>query len=131
VRNVAGLWHSDGRAHHELQVLGEQRREPATPFYHLRYVATSEAERLATAERYERLVPDLRTEAYPVNALYLPERWSGVRTAAVPERDRGLIAAVAEPPPAPAGAAARVEPVTLADVERFNAGRAAGSLAAP
>jgi hypothetical protein len=88
LRNVPGLWSFDGSAHREPQVLGERRREPALPFYHLRFVITPENGRRATVGRYDELVPDLTTEAFPVNSMYLPEHWSGVRTAPVPASDR-------------------------------------------
>jgi hypothetical protein len=126
LRNVPGLWSSDGAAHREPRVLGERRREPALPFYHLRYVITSEAGRRETANRYDELVPDLRTEAYPVNALYLPERWSGLRAAPVPASDRPLIAAVAEPAPAPSAPAPALERVSVAEVDAYNAAREIG-----
>ncbi len=127
VRNVPGLWRFSGRSHQEAQVLGEHRREPDAALYHLRYVETPEADRRATAERYEQLLPGATTEAYPVNALYLPERWSGLRIAAVPDRDRPLVDAVANPAPvAPAGPPPPIEHASVADAERFNANRVVG-----
>jgi hypothetical protein len=124
LRNVPGLWRFDGRAHRDVEVLGEHLRAPASPLYHLRYVITAEDGRLATIDRYEPMAHDLTTEAYPVNALYVPERWSGVHTAPVPPRDRALIAAVADPAPAPAGPAPLgIEHASVADVDRFNTTR--------
>jgi hypothetical protein len=127
VRNVPGLWRFSGRAHHEAEVLGEHRREPDAALYHLRYVETREAQRHATAERYEALKAGATTEAYPVNALYLPEQWDGLQIAPVPERDRALVAAVARPAPR-ARAAHRPPPdgmehASVADVDRFNGNR--------
>ena len=124
LRNVPGLWSSDGSAHREPQVLGERRREPALPFYHLRFVITPENGRRAAVGRYDELVPDLTTEAFPVNSMYLPEHWSGVRTAPVPACDRPLIAAVLEPAPPPAGPPpAAIEHHSVADVDAYNSGR--------
>lgn len=113
VRNVPGLWRFDGRAHHGAEVLGEQRREPAAALYHLHYALAPEQRRLGTAERFERVLPGFATEAYPVNALYLPERWSGVRTDRVPrarpcsDRRRRSAGAAARAPPAGAVRARR------------------------
>ena len=60
------------------------------PIYHLRYAASPAAERLATALERERATPGLTTEAYAVNALALPEHWTGVETARGPRsRPRG------------------------------------------
>lgn len=122
VRNVSGLWSFDGSAHGEPQVLGEGRRASEAPLYHLHHATESLEQRHATARLSERLRPGRVTEAYPVNALYLPEYWSGVQTAPVPEPDRGLIAAVADPAPAPVGAAPEpLARVTAAEADAFNA----------
>jgi hypothetical protein len=124
VRNVPGLWRFDGRAHTEVDVLGEHRREPAAPFYHLRYVDTPAAHRQATVARYEQRGARPTTEAYPVNALYVPERWTGLQLAAVPERDRRLVDAVMRPAPAPDAAPPwPIEHASAADADRFNASR--------
>jgi hypothetical protein len=125
VRKVPGLWRFDGSAHTETQVLGEQRREPAAPFYHVRYAETTEVHRQAVVERYQPLAADRHTEAYPVNALYLPERWSGLQLAAVPAADRRLIEAVMRPAPAPNGAPPwPIEHASATDADRFNTSRA-------
>ena len=126
VRNVPGLWRFDGRAHHAAEVLGEHRREPGAAVYHLRYACTTEERRVATVESFERALPGQMTEAYPVNALYLPERWSGVRTVGVPEPDRDLIAAVAVPARAPERPAPPHALAAVADVDRFNMSRPIG-----
>jgi FkbM family methyltransferase len=126
VRNLPGLWRLDGRAHHGIEVLGEQRRIPNAPLYHLHYAVSSEEQRLVTAHRFERAMPGHVSETYPVNALYLPERWTGVRTEKVPDADRALIRHVLEPPLPPTPTprtTSPVEHVTVAAVDRFNASR--------
>ncbi len=99
VRNVPGLWTFTGLPHSCIEVLGERRRVPDAPIHHLRYAASPAAERLATALERERVEPGLTTEAYAVNALALPERWTGVETRPVPAADRALIERVAAPAP--------------------------------
>lgn len=122
VRNLPGLWSFDGSAHGEPQVLGEGRRVQQAPLYHLRFATESFEQRLATARRSEGLRPGHMTEAYSVNALYLPECWSGVETASVPAADRSLIAAVADAAAAPSQAAPEpLARVTAAEADAFNA----------
>jgi hypothetical protein len=99
VRNVPGVWTFTGLPHSCVDALGERRRVPGAPFYHLRYVASPAEERLATALERERVQPGLTTEDYAVNALAVPERWSGLETRPVPAGDRPAIERVAVPAP--------------------------------
>jgi hypothetical protein len=100
VRNVPGLWTFAGHPHSCIEVLGERRRVSDAPIYHLRYAASRAEERLETALERERLKPGLTTEGYEVNALAVPELWTGVETRAVPAADRAAIERVAAPAPA-------------------------------
>ena len=89
--------------------------------YHLGLLLETPAVRRGKAERFEALNPGAITEAYPVNAGYLPEDWEGVVTAAVPSADLALIAPVLAPPDAPSGTGAPLPPMTpVAEVDRFN-----------
>jgi hypothetical protein len=99
VRNLPGLWTFAGSCHSTVETLGERRRIPETPVYHLHLAEPGIEPRLATAHARERLTPGLLTETYRVNALPVPELWTGVETAEVPAEDRGMIEAVAVPAP--------------------------------
>jgi FkbM family methyltransferase len=127
VQNLPGVWSFAGTVHHAAEVLGERRRT-TEPIYHLNYLLVPHAERRRRAERFEALSPGAMTEAYPVNALYLPEEWDGVQTAPVPAADLAPIAHVLEPAPAPPPApTAPLPPVTpVREVDRFNSTRTPG-----
>jgi hypothetical protein len=73
------------------------------------------AGRIATAAARERLAPGLMTEGYAVNALSVPELWTGVETADVPPGDVSMIERVAIP--APAGASRARPPTERIDHE--------------
>jgi hypothetical protein len=114
VRNVPGLWTFTGKVHSVPIALGERSRIPESPIYHLHFAdPESRDSRIAMAAERERLAPALMTECYPVNALSVPELWSGVQTAAVPDEDAVLIeriAVPARPKPIPARPAERIPP---------------------
>ncbi len=110
IRNLPGLWSFAGTPHREIEVLGERRRVPEAPLYHLHFAEPDTGARLAAARRRERIAPGIMTEAFPVNAVSLPEYWSDLRTAAVPPEDRPAIEAVAEP----AAVTSRAEPAPAA-----------------
>src|SRR3954469_3733268 len=128
VRNVPGLWRFTGEMHDGAIVLGE-RRLVDLPLYHADLLLLDVDARRRKAEKYERLRPDHLAEGVPVNAIYVPEDWDGVETAAVPPEDRGALAAVfaangvAGEPAAPAEARRGRPPVphfTLDHIDRFN-----------
>ena len=97
VRNVPGLWTFEGGCHAKVQIIGERRRIPEAPLYHLRFSNPDTEARLATARaRYEAL-PGGMTEGFDVNAVSLPELWTGLKTIEVPEADRSAIELVAIP----------------------------------
>lgn len=143
VRNVPGIWRFTGEMHDGAIVLGE-RRLVDLPIYHADLLLLPVEDRRRKAERYERLRPDHLAEGVPVNAIYIPEDWSGILTEAVPQADRGPISAVlgggpdAAPLPAaaeaPGGAAGAgegagggpVEHATLEQINRFNTNRSVG-----
>jgi hypothetical protein len=110
IRNLPGLWSFAGTPHREIEALGERRRIPEAPLYHLHFAQPDTDERLAAARRREEIAPGIMTEAFPVNAVSLPEYWSGVRTAAVPDEDRAAIEAVADPAPVARDAGPRPAP---------------------
>jgi hypothetical protein len=112
VRNVPGVWSFAGHPHTAIEVLGERRRVPDAPLYHLHFAQAGLESRLATAQRREREMPDLRSEDFPVNAISLPELWTDVETAAVPPEDRDAVERVAVP--------AAVDPVPLPACERMD-----------
>ena len=98
-RNVTGLWTFRGRSHTDIQVLGERRRVPEAPLYHLHFADPDTEARLATARRRDSAAPGRSTESFNVNAVSVPELWTGLETAAVPERDRHAIEQVATAAP--------------------------------
>ena len=119
VRNLPGVWTFTGLPHSCIEVLGERRRVRDAPIYHLRYAASPAAERLATALEREHATPGLTTEAYAVNALALPERWTGVETRPVPAADRALIERVAAPAPVTPVAVPPAPRVSTHEAERL------------
>jgi hypothetical protein len=90
VRNLPGLWAFGGSMHSSTDVLGEPRRVARATFYHLHYVLKGVDSRLETAQRCERQRPGHMTEAYPANALYIPEHWTerGARARVHRRRER-------------------------------------------
>lgn len=97
VRNVPGLWMFEGGCHATVQILGERRRIPEAPLYHLRFADPDTEARLATARGRDTAVPGRMTEGFNVNAVSLPELWTGLQTAEVPEADRRAIEQIAVP----------------------------------
>ncbi|MDP9134666.1 MAG: hypothetical protein M3N56_07545 [Actinomycetota bacterium] len=91
VRNVPGLWTFEGGCHAGVQILGEHRRIPEAPLYHLHFADPDTEARLAMARRRDRAVPGRMTEGFNVNAVSLPELWTELETKAVPEQDRHAI----------------------------------------
>lgn len=125
VRNVPGLWRFTGAMHDGAIVLGE-RGLADLPIYHADLLALDVEARRRKAERYERLRPDHINEGASVNAIYVPEDWSGVASATVCEEDAQLIARVldAPQPTAPSSASyAAVQHATRFEVDRFNTSR--------
>jgi hypothetical protein len=124
IRNVPGLWTFRGGCHAGVEALGERRRIPDAPLYHLRFAVPDAEARVATARRRDSAVPGLLTEGYNVNAVSVPELWTGIETAEVPEVDRQAIERVASPAavaPRPAPAA---EPIPPHEAERLLTTRA-------
>jgi hypothetical protein len=117
IRNLPGLWSFAGTPHREIEVLGERRRVPEAPLYHLHFAEPDTDQRLESARRRERIAPGIMTEAFPVNAVSLPEHWSDLRTAAVPPEDRAAIEAVADPAPVPSHAEAAAAPTVIPSAE--------------
>ncbi len=128
IRNLPGLWSFAGTPHREIEVLGERRRVPEAPLYHLHFAAPDTDERLAAARQREGFAPGIMTEAFPVNAVSLPEYWSDLRTAAVPEEDRTTIEAVADPAPVTRGVASPPAPTPIPgdDAKRLLLNRTVG-----
>src|SRR3954470_18001888 len=107
VRNVPGIWRFTGEMHDGAIVLGE-RRLVDLPIYHADLLLLDADVRRNKAESYERERPDHLAEGVSVNAIYVPEDWTGGEREPVPEAARAAIAAVLAAPPvaplAPAGA---------------------------
>jgi hypothetical protein len=131
VRNVPGIWRFTGEMHDGAMVLGE-RRLVDLPIYHADLLLLDVDARRRKAEKYERLRPDHVAEGAPVNAIYVPEDWEAVETAAVPAEDRAALQAVLAPAEAAASSPAVEQPppdvphFTLEDIDSFNTNRAVG-----
>ena len=129
VRNIPGIWRFTGEMHDGAIVLGE-RRLADLPIYHADLLLLDVDARRRKAEKYERMRPDHLAEGVPVNAIYVPEDWEGIETAAVPPEDRATLAHVLAADPAPPVARDRepreVPHFTLEHIDRFNANRAVG-----
>jgi hypothetical protein len=119
VRNLPGLWTFDGTCHSETGVLGERRRLPDAPLYHLRFAEPDTDARLGTARRRAIAVPGLMSEGYNVNAISVPELWTGLTTAEVPEADRPAIERVARPAAVTRRTAARSQPIPAQEADRL------------
>lgn len=98
LRNVPGLWTFGGTSHSSILALGERRRIPEAPIYHLHFAVPDTDARLATARLREAATPGLATESFSVNAVSLPELWTNLQTAPVPTADREQIERIANPP---------------------------------
>jgi hypothetical protein len=123
-RNLPGIQAFRGTNHARVDVLGERRRVPEIPLYHLHFAVPDTEARLATARRRERATPGIMTEGYNVNEVSLPELWNGVETAPVPSGDRPSIERVAAPAPvAPAAAPVAYEPIPREAAQRLLMGR--------
>jgi hypothetical protein len=133
-RNVPGLWTFQGRCHTDIDVLGERRRIPEAPLYHLHFADPDTEARLATARRRDGAATGRLTESFNVNAVSVPELWTGLETSAVPEHDRHAIEQVAVAPPLARrrGPAPVAELIAAEDAERLLASRpvAAGAYSA-
>jgi hypothetical protein len=123
IRNVPGLWTFAGTPHRDVEALGERRRMPDAPLYHLHFAVPNTDARLAVAHTREGMAAGIMTEGYMVNAVSLPELWTGVETAAVPEEDQPPIDRVVKPGPVPPGSAPAAEPTPPHDADRLLANR--------
>ena len=119
LRNLPGIWRFGGRLHDPPEVLGA-RRFSDTSIYHADCVLRSLADRRAKAARYERMRPGIRSEDFPLNAVYVPEDCLGLETKEVPECDAALVAQLLEPttPRASEATAATVTPAR--EITRHN-----------
>ena len=127
VRNLPGIWRFTGEMHDGAVVLGE-RRLVDLPIYHADLLLLDLQARRRKAETYEGLRPDHVAEGVPVNAIYVPEDWTGLATELVPSDDRAAIAAVLDAaplarPPSHDTQRAAVPEFTLDDINRFNTNR--------
>lgn len=124
-RNVPGLWTFEGRCHTDIQALGERRRLPLAPLYHLHFADPDTEARLATAQRRDSAVPGRMTEGFNVNSVSVPELWTGLETQPVPEQDRHAIEKVALAPPIVSGRPPAPRPVRIFadEAERLVASR--------
>ena len=87
------------------------------PIYHADLLLNDRAAREAKSERYRAMREERRIAGREFNdAYYLPERCSVTRTAAVPEADRGAVAALLDPAPVDRGRAT-VSVVGAAEVD--------------
>lgn len=88
-----------GAMHGYAEAVGSCRYlEP--PIYHADLLLNDRAAREAKSERYRAMREERRIAGCEFNeAYYLPERWPVPRTAVVPEADRGVVAALLDPPP--------------------------------
>jgi hypothetical protein len=121
VRNVPSLWRFEGRLHMGGEWLGEVRMTDLA-MYHLVLLTSSIHERRAKRDRYERLVPGLAIEEFPMEAMYLPEELEAIDTDLVPADDRPLIGAMLAPKSAPPtqSAGAPVEEATREEIAIYN-----------
>jgi len=110
--------------HIPIEALGPCRYIDA-PLYHADCLLRSAPERLAKAQRYERLRPGQRIAGGPMNHVFhLPERRPVLSQAAVPEEDVVLIDETLSAAPvrrAPRGRLA--QPATREEIDRFWSGR--------
>ncbi|HLM50064.1 MAG TPA: hypothetical protein VK279_05910 [Solirubrobacteraceae bacterium] len=122
-RNIPSLWTTTGRLHDNVVVQGDMRYTEAA-VHHLDLIVEPLAARERKAISYSAERPHHDHEGVPVNAIYVPEHWDGVRTAGVPAADASLVAALLDPQPVPAVAAAPRDPAPgraeLADLDRYN-----------
>lgn len=118
-RNLPGIRAFRGTSHAATEMLGERRRVPEIPLYHLHFAVPDTEARLATARRRERATPGIMTEGFNVNEVSLPELWTGVETASVPPADRPSIERVAVPPSPPPAVPAAFERIPRDDARRL------------
>jgi hypothetical protein len=123
LRNLPGLWRPNGGLH---RIFGEDsgdRRLLDLPIYHCDLVLRPPQARRRKSQFYETLRPGLEYGAFPLNAMYIPEAFDGIETAAVPDEDQRLIHGVLDHviPPSTPPRTGPVESFSAADIDRFAA----------
>jgi hypothetical protein len=104
VLNDRRLLRFPDETHRPIDSLGPGRFLEA-PLYHADCLVNPVERRREKARRYEHLLAGKRVAGRPLNqAYYLPEERPGARTAAVPDEDEALVAAVLEAPVGTGGA---------------------------
>lgn len=129
VQNIPGTWSFSGSVHTIARSGGELRRVDL-PLYHCDLISTSRSGRLRKALAYEDEAPGLAIDAFPVNAMYLPEALRRVGLTSVPDLDRVLIDRVLDlvsgAPDPPAARRGPVESANFREVDFYNDSRRRG-----
>jgi hypothetical protein len=124
VRHDPLLVRFPNETHRPIEMLGPGRYVDR-PLYHADCLLKTTAERLAKAQRYERLRPGKRIAGGPLNHVFhLPERRDDLRTAAVPDEDVPLIERMLAAAEVRQDAGGRIAlPTARDEIDRFWSGR--------
>jgi len=99
LRNLPGLWISEGSLHSRPEVLGEHRLAEQV-LYHLTFLDEDSSSLEEKKVRYDDL-DRVYFEDYDVNDLYFPEKFSPLDVRENPDEDRVLIDSVLHAEPVP------------------------------